>query len=516
MQSETEQRFKVLYREAFARRKLMITAFVVIALAMVAAGANWPKTYRSSTTLLVEQQNIIEPLMQGTAVQSDMVDNARNARELIYGRSLLMKVLERGGMIEGNADPAEVEAKIAAIQASTSIMNVGQNLIKVEYQGGDPEQVYEITSLMAELFIEEMLASRVKESNVAYDFIDQQVKKYEGELVRVEERLQELRKAHDEARPGAAEENGRRISDLQSELDGIEQSLREAQIRESSLREQLSGEVETGAVASQSQRYRARISELQQQLDTLRLTYHDNYPDIVVLKEQIAELKRELAAEEQRVAQRRAGGGAENSSAADADLRSNPVYQELQSTLYDTRTEIQTLQARRSATQQKLDQALVRAQRIQEVDARFQKLMRDYEVNQAIYQDLLRRRENARVSMNLNTEPQGLTLRVVEPAYLSHQPSGPRLVHFAVGGIFLGAILPLGLLFGVLAIDPRVRTANSIRGELGLPLLEVVPHMDTPREAGARRRGLVLSALAIVLTVAAVIGVLVLRMQGVL
>jgi hypothetical protein len=139
------------------------------------------------------------------------------------------------------------------------------------------------------------------------------------------------------------------------------------------------------------------------------------------------------------------------------------------------------------------------------------KLMREHEVNQGIYEDLQRRRENARVSVNLSREQQGLNVRIYEPAHYAHNPTGPSTGQFVLGGFVLGAVLPLGLLFGFLMLDPRVRTSSAITEGLELQLLGVVPHMRDAREAGKERRGLVLSVLVVILTVAGVIAFLLLR-----
>lgn len=514
MQSETEQRMRVLYREAFAHRKWVVAAFMLITAIALALGVTWPKSYRSSSTILVEDQTIIEPLMRGAAVRGDIGDRAHNAREIIYGRSIMLKVLEHGGGLADNPPPAEVEQRIEDLKQRTTIAQAGRNLIRIEYRGADPERVYEAANKLADLFIEETLAARAKESNAAFEFIDQQAKQYEQELLASEERLKALRVQYDEARPGAEAESTERISRLRIAIDETEQAKREAEIRRASLQDQLSGEAVSASVASRAEQFRTRIAQLRQQLDTLRLTYHDTYPDIAQLKYQIAELEKQVVTEERRLTAERRQAQAEGRVYVDEAMRSSPVYQELQSALYDVNTLIQTLDARLVATRAKLDDEMLLAQRIQDVEAELQRLTRDYEVNHAIYQDLTRRRENARVSMNLNTEQQGLNLRIVEPAYFSHSPAGPRLVHFAFGGLAVGAALPLGLLFGLILIDPRVRTGAAVTDRLGMPLLGSIPRLDTPQEAQAERRGLFVSGVLVLLTVAAVILVLVLRLQG--
>lgn len=516
MQSETEQNLRVLYREAFARRKTFVITFVAIAVTAMLMGLTWPKRYTSSTTILVEGRSIIEPLMSGAAVRGDVIDRTRNAREIIYGRPMLMKVLEANGDLQEDLSPRELEWLIEGMQASTIVEQLGENLIRIQVRGPDPERVYRTTSNMAKIFIEEAMAARATESNAAYNFIDEQVRQYEKTLAASEARINALRRQHPELAPGAEGEANRRVAEARAAIDRIEQEIRETEIRRDSLLEQLSGEAEGAVAAGRAAEYRMRIAELQAQLDTLRLTYHDTYPDIVQLKRQIEELERAASAEEARLSQERRLAAAEGRPYVDQSIRNSPVYQELQAQVYEANTQLRTLQARLADARQRYEQEMATASRIQELAADFQTLARDYEVNRMIYEDLLRRRENARVSMNLNTEQQGLNLRIVEPAYLSHQPSGPRLVHFVAGGLVLGAALPLTLLFGVLMIDPRIRTGAELSDKLGLPLLATIPHLDMPREAAAERRGLIMSVIVIVLTVLGVLAVGILRMQGVI
>ena len=81
-------------------------------------------------------------------------------------------------------------------------------------------------------------------------------------------------------------------------------------------------------------------------------------------------------------------------------------------------------------------------------------------------------------------------------------PSGLRLAHFAVAGIALAALIPIGLLFGVSRYDPRVRSRELLEYSTGLPVLATIPHFQTPEDDRHRHRRNLLIAL-IVLGVAA-------------
>jgi hypothetical protein len=117
-------------------------------------------------------------------------------------------------------------------------------------------------------------------------------------------------------------------------------------------------------------------------------------------------------------------------------------------------------------------------------------------VNRDIYQDLLKRRENARVSMNLDEEGRGLTFRIQDPATRPLRPTGLSLTHFALAGIVLALAAPIGLLFGVARFDPRVRSARLLERHIAVPVLAAVPSYAVPRE---RRNDRARYALAILL-----------------
>jgi uncharacterized protein involved in exopolysaccharide biosynthesis len=176
---------------------------------------------------------------------------------------------------------------------------------------------------------------------------------------------------------------------------------------------------------------------------------------------------------------------APHAAALDDGIQYNPLYQELKSKLAEARRNGSAIGSRLAATQAMLEEELERSKRIANSENALSELTRDYEVNRDIYQDLLKRRENARVSMELDAKQQGLTFRIQEPAVMPLRPSGLRLMHFAAAGLGLGIALPLGLLFGYARFDPRVRTAAQIERLAGVPVLATVPFYPTPRD---RRR----------------------------
>jgi hypothetical protein len=139
-------------------------------------------------------------------------------------------------------------------------------------------------------------------------------------------------------------------------------------------------------------------------------------------------------------------------------------------------------QSRMGIAESLLDEELGRSRRIAASESALAELTRDYEVNRDIYQDLLRRRENARVSMELDREERGLTLRVQDPAIMPLRPTGLRFLHFAIAGLLIAVVAPLALLFLRVRFDPRIRSASQLQKLSDRQLLTVVPLYRTPRD----------------------------------
>ena len=493
--------------ELFRSRKLAVLLFVMANAAMLAAGLMFPKGYVASTTILVDDRNIVQPLMQGAAVATEITDRARNAREIIFGRRIMQRVLESGGWQEASPTPAQQERLMEDIRKRTSITSVGRNIIRIEYRDDEAERAHQTTRLFADLFIQASIAAKRAESSAAYEFIDKQAREYQETLARTEEQLRELRSSNLNARAGTEAEVTARMNTLQVRIEQAMQELREAEIRGKALERQVSGEIEVTAAATRESQYRTRIAELQTRLDVLRLSYFDTHPDVVQLKHQIRELNEAIDEERERREQMRRSGRISQ----DPATLNNPVYQQLRRDLSQNQLTVEALRARIADGQQRLQAEMSRAKLLHSGDARLAELTRDYQVNRDIYQDLLRRRENARVSMNLDSERQGLTLRVQEPATLPLHPTGLRFWHFVAGGFLLGLALPIGLVYLRLQFDERIRSASALAGVEEAPVIAVLPHMWTPRAMARLRWELAALALLVLATIGSAAALSVMR-----
>lgn len=484
----------VAFEEWRRRPVLLASAFTLIALGALVFGLLLPKKYNSQTTILIEESNIIKPLMEGRAVPTSVVSRAAITREVAFSRKVMNEILKTGGWLAKNPTPLQQEQLIEQITNRTIISNPRDNLIRVSYTDTDPTRAHAVTERFAQLIIQESLATKERESRDAYDFIDSQVRAYHKKLIDAESKLEAYRKSNPDARPGIDGDVNSRIGELRRMADTSRMELMDLESQGNALQGQLNGESEINVVQTRSGQLLARMSELESEHDRLLMNYTERHPDVMRVQHQIRDMEEELRREDARQeARRTAGPGTSAPEAGGTALAGgasfNPLYGELKSKLAENGRQAAAVRSRIATSQSLLDQELARSRHIAASESTLAELSRDYEVNRDLYQDLLKRRENARVSMSLDAEQRGLSFRIQEPASFPLRGIGLRLVHVASAGLGAAALAPLLLLFGFVRLDPRVRSPYQIETAAALPVLGSVPRYQTApsRRLGTRR-----------------------------
>ena len=489
-----------MLREVRSKKWLAFLVFVLVSFAVLAAGFLWPYKYQSEVVIFVDDSNIIRPLMEGSAVTTEINDRASAAREMLLGRSI-METLAKDSDVYDNVDlpPERLESRISGIRGGLSVRTRGDNFFSIGFTSSSPMEAFKVAQRLGQLFIEQSRDRKRAESRSAYEFIDRQVKAYEQQLAEAERRLKEFLSTN---KDGTEEDANRRMANLRSQLELAELERAELTTRLESLRNQLSQVRPTIYQGRSQDEFQERISSLQSRLDSLRLQYHDSYPDIIILREQLAELKKQRNAA---LADRENNG----ERSLEGNEIVNPLHQELSAKLSTTRADMETVETRIRSLKRLMAEQEERMERIQENKTEYSQLTRDMEVNKGIYDDLLKRRERARVSMSLDIEVQGMNYKINETAQYPTSPVGPKFPMFAMAGLVLGLVAPFGAIAGLLQIDPRIRARAQLEEDIGLPVLAEIPDVRTPYEKRKDRRLTIaigfLSVIAIAFYVAIVV-----------
>jgi len=465
-------------REARRRLVLLLMLFVIIAMTALATGYFWPKTFVASTTILAKEDDIIQKLLEGRAVPTSVRDRRLIAREVLFSRRVMDEVLEAGGLIDASTTPGEREQIARLVESRTTVGAPRENLLLIEYSDSDPHRAFIITARFSELLISESRAAKLKESLEAYEFIAAQVVEYQDKLTRAEADLSSYRESSPEARPGSLGEVNLRISELRRNIESWSLELLELGSRQNSLEMQLASENSEAGNQSWEYQLRRQIGERQVELDTLLLELTPRHPDVVRVRGQVQQLRDELV-------QIRSSGDETTPDFGKERFGATELQADLVARLGSVERDINALESRIAAARVLLDEERRRALEVTESETGLAERNRTYEMNREIYLDLLRRQENARLSLNLDQQGRGLKFSVQEPPEVPARASGIRFLHLAGTGLAAAFAIPLGLTLVFVRLDPRVRSATAIEKQTGLP---VIGEIFAVRTAQDRRR----------------------------
>lgn len=460
-------------RELSTHRKWFALCFIVIAVVTIGLATAWPKSYTSFSTIYADNSNILQPLMEGNAVATGIGDQARMAEEILFNRTYVDEVLTASGWDVSSLSPSQKDEIILDIQSKTEVTNVGRapaNLIRIAHRDEDPVRAFTIAQKYTTLFIEESVVDKKTESRGAFNFIQSQVNSYQTKLQDSESRLSQFKNEHNYGTLGDANS---RISSYRAEIERLELDLTQLDTEKASVESQLTGEEQVVRDLTEMNEFRKRINALQIQLDNLRSRFHDNYPDVVAVQEQISDL---MSLYE--------NGNAGVLISAD-DLQADgmtPLHQELRSRLAQIETTKQSKISQLNGIRALFAVETDRITLINESDAQLSELTRDYNVTRDFYNDLKKTLENARVSMNLDEEQQGVTFKVQEAAVIPTQPDGYSLSQLLLGSLLLSLAVPLGVLVVYMELDPRISSEADFQANWPAFLIAIPPMKSVHRK----------------------------------
>ncbi|HEX7046965.1 MAG TPA: XrtA system polysaccharide chain length determinant [Gammaproteobacteria bacterium] len=504
------EQIDILKKESARRMGSMATIVLVTSLVMLGLGLLWNEKYESSSTILIEDEKIIGTLLDGSTVPmreragpDGVVNHAEIAREVLFDRDVMNRAAEEAGWMTEEMTPIERAEVIDLLKKKIKVTNVGTNVIELSFRDTSADRAFRTVLALTNLFIDRAHQSNAAESRAAYEFISAETERYREKLLESEQRLQAFYAEHTDIQPGTGERLDTRLIELMSDRQATALDLEEARARVRSLEAQLSGDSPSGATSIQRSQIQTAIAELQTQLAALRLQYHDTYPDVVTTKQKIDALRAQL----QNMDEGGAAGG-------DDRMFVNPLAPELRAELSAARTQVAALEERLARNEAWIEEERGRGVEVSDVEARADELTREYEVTKEFYQDLVQRRESARIAVNMDEEGEAVSMSIQAPPTVPQQPSGIRFVHFALLGPFFGLGLAFAMVFLRVHFDERIRSSSTISRELQIPVLTTVPMLIDERAKNRQRksRGAVITAGLMLLACYALVTAL--RMNG--
>lgn len=221
------------YLKLFFRRKwfLIIPAFIGC-MAGIIACLILPRTYESYTVVLVKEEKILNPLIQGLAVSTNVTQRMQTIKEQLLGWHSLVELTKKLNLAKDIRSQIDFENLILALRRNIQVRMYGPMLIRMSYQSKDPREAQMVVQTLSDILIEENKRTQAEESDVAINFIKEQLQVYkrkikESEVSGLEEKLQDLLMDSTEQHP-MVKNLKEQIAAAKKELDSGEYEVKDS------------------------------------------------------------------------------------------------------------------------------------------------------------------------------------------------------------------------------------------------------------------------------------------------
>jgi polysaccharide chain length determinant protein (PEP-CTERM system associated) len=464
--------------------------WVALAAAWILSLAGWayvftmPDVYEASARVYVDSQTALGPLLRGLALDPNVESELSIVQKALLSRPQLETVARKTDLDLRAKTPEQMESLLTSLQTRIVVVNDlrggrpgTDGLYRITFQDSNRPKTLEVVETLLNTFVEQTLGSKRTGQESAQRFLSDEISDLERRLGESEQRLADFKKANVGTMPG---EGGDYFARLQTEMAGEQQTRQQlaiAETRRTELQRQMSGEdpflfgFDSGAQQAGSAEagdITSRIQELEKRLEEMLLRYTDKHPEIIAVRDTIAELKRRQQEELARVSSGKPATGAMSSS-----LKANPIYQGIQAEL--NRTEVSVAELRQDLAQrsQRVTQLKRLVDTVPEVEAELARLNRDYEITRTRYRELVERRETAKLSEN--AERQGsVKFQIIDPPSVGFKPVAPKRVLLVIGVLLASLGAGTALAYALNQVRPVYQNARLLGTKTGLPVLGVV------------------------------------------
>lgn len=428
----------ILYRHRIGSGCVGVIGF---AITLCLAGI-LPNVYRSSTSVLIEPQEVSPSYVTAPAAV-DMLNRVKILGAEVLSRTQLEQTIRELGLYPRQLAAHGPMDELVDYMRRHITIDFGDpnnreeriNSFTISFEYATPVLAQSAAAHLADGFINEDLRERSGQALAASQFLQDQVISARSKLDEKTKQIETYKTRYAGSLPEDLELNLQQLDRLQDQLA--------AATREMSVVQRVSPET--------------RLRQLETRLTAMRAEYSDAYPDVRILQDQIAALKKAQAQED-------AEAAAKPDSSQTTGESGLPSQRQLQ-------TETDNLRAAIAELRHRIAAAPAREQELGTLN-------RDYQILAENYEQLLHKQLQAQTSARLEEREEGGRLRVLDAARLPLKPERPDRIGIAVIGTLMSLAAALALPFGMYFTDTSFKEPDELSREFGLPVLVTIPLVD--------------------------------------
>jgi uncharacterized protein involved in exopolysaccharide biosynthesis len=551
------------YIAMFRRHTLQILAVTaVLGAAFAAVAIGWPPLYRSSATIIVQEQEIPRDLVRST-VTSFADERIEVISQQVMTSAVLLPLIEKYNLYDKyrkkETDHQIVkrmldDIRVTPIDARISDRGSGSRVnttiaFEISYDSPQPERAQMVVNELVELYLHENVKARRQSVAETTAFLAEEAERVAEHIREIETNLADFKRRYAGIEPDSSAanmqlaertqadilRNDREINILQDRILSLEAQLHFVKpnlpfAADSNGKTALTPEARLQALMAEyisaSAVYRAehpKMRDLMREIDLLKSVtgalgtqvdasgkLEELEAELAALRERYADDHPDIRRLERSIEALKASAGSQATAPRAVDKApDNPAYLALTTQLESAKRELAYLSGLRDDLREKQRTYDERLQKIPEIEREYRELTRDYDSAQANYREVKAKQMEAQIAQELEKDRKAERFALLEPPNLPVKPISPNRKRIALIGLVasLGSGFSLAWLRDLM--NPSVKGPLELTRIVRTPILNPIPYIETRRERlGRRLRTLMVVCLIPVLAAASFAGVL--------
>jgi polysaccharide biosynthesis transport protein len=450
---------------AHKRRGLLLTAVGLSLLVAVLHNYTTRPVYQATVQILIDKAQ--PKVLPGSQMVDPGLQDMQTEYELLRGRALAERLVERlqlnkspelqtGPMMDPwerfqrtilgrvpatavDHDGMPLSPAAAAVRSRISVEPMpGGRLVNLNFRAYDPGVSARAANALAELYIEQRQELRYATSSEATGWLGDRVREQKKKLEDAERALIDYQEKHGIAAEGPSGDSGAlSAAAINARMERMAKESTLAQMRGVGS-SQLASFPQISSSGS-VQAARSRIAELQSEQARLSETLGDRHPDMVRVRNELAQAE-------------------------------NKLHAEVRAAVRAFESEVQSARAREAALAGNLERAKNDSLSVNRNSVELSALKREVESHREVYQTLTDRTKET----GLESELKSTNVRIVEKAETPSAPISPNRVRSYQIALLVGLALGIGLTLLFENFDNTVRTPEDVKA-MNLPFLGMIP-----------------------------------------
>jgi len=483
--------------QVIKRRKwsLILPALIIIVAALLVA-LLLPSIYRSTATILIEEQEIPAEFVKAT-VTSYAEERIQTIKQRVMSFTRLNDLVNRFNLYRNLRDTWTMEQIVSKMKEDIKLEPVSAEVVDprtgrpksatiaftLSYEGKNPETVQQVANTLTSLYLTENQQVREKQTAETSQFLEAEMNRLKAELAELDGNIATFKESHINELPEMMQTNLQAMERTEREKERLADQIRTLKDRQGYLEAQIAG-----LSPNFGNEDKKRFEELKVQLVHLQTQFSDKHPDVVKAKREIADLEKQIQSS------RDSGRAGPGDAASD-----NPAHATLSAQLASTRFEIESTARQIESLRAKAEQYRKRIEASPKVEKAYNALILERNNTQVKYNDLTAKYMESQVAHGLEKERKGERFTLIDPPRFPDMPVKPNRLAILLIGIVLG----IGAGVGFAAIrefsDRSVRDVKRLAVATPYPVLAGIPVIETRADITRRRvKAGILSAAVVV------------------